>query len=128
MSPLVLQPSGARPALQLAGLCAALATAALLGACTVVEPAPVVYSPPPRAEPIAAPAVVAEPPPVVSVYAEPPLVQPPPLLVPWAPPPMLVQAPPPAPFADAVWVGSIMVTSMQVNQNLRPRNRTRDKA
>ena len=26
------------------------------------------------------------------------------------------------------WVGSIMVTSMQVNQNLRPRNRTRDKA
>ena len=26
------------------------------------------------------------------------------------------------------WVGSIMVTSIQVNQNLRLRNRTRDKA
>lgn len=92
-------------ALRLAALCAALAGTALLGACTVVEPAPVVYSPPPRAQPMAPPAVVTEPPPVVSVYAEPPLVQPPPLLVPWAPPPMLVQAPPPAPFADAFWVG-----------------------
>jgi len=86
----------------LAGVCAALASVALLSACTVVQPTPVVYSPPPMA---AAPAVASEPPPVVSVYAEAPLVQPAPLLVPWAPPPMLVQAPPPSPFADAVWIG-----------------------
>ena len=92
--------SSARWQPQRAGLCAALASAALLGACTVVQP--VAYSPPPAA---AAPAVLSEPPPVISVYAEAPLVQPAPLLVPWAPPPMLVQAPPPAPFADAVWVG-----------------------
>ena len=92
--------SSARWQPQRAGLCAALASAALLGACTGVQP--VAYSPPPAA---GAPVVLSEPPPVVSVYAEAPLVQPAPLLVPWAPPPMLVQAPPPAPFADAVWVG-----------------------
>lgn len=82
---------------------AALALAALLPACTVIEPAPVAVSP----EPITSTEPVAElePPPVISVYEEPLLVQPEPILVPWAPPPMLVQVPPPAPFADAYWVG-----------------------
>ena len=52
--PRPLPHGGARPALHLAGVCAALASVALLSACTVVQPTPVVYSPPPMA---AAPAV-----------------------------------------------------------------------
>ena len=90
-------PRGARWRLGALGLAAALA------GCTTVIEQPVAVGP--LAPPVVAAPTVVEPGPVVSVYVEPPLVQAPAVLVPWAPPPLLVQAPPPAPFADAVWVG-----------------------
>jgi len=74
--------------------------AALLSACVVVPPQPVVE----RVVP--APAYVPPPPaPVVSVYVDAPLYQPAPIAVQWAPPPMLVEVPPPRPYPYAVWTG-----------------------
>lgn len=81
----------------------ACALAALLAACTVVEPPPAVLPTAP-AGPAAEPVVLA-PSAVVSIYEEVPLFQPLPVLVPWAPPPLLVQVPPPPPYDDAFWVG-----------------------